>query len=254
MSESMLSHVEQRGVHSLTMDAGPNPLDQALMGAIRERLRMLSDSGAPPVLLSSSHPSLFCPGWDLKRLAAATRDEVGTVLEAFNGLILELFSYPAPTAAVVGGHAVAGGCLLAMACDLRIMASGRPRLGLAELNLGVPVPAGSLWMLQARLAGSAVEDLVLRGEGCAAERARDLGLVHRVALADEVAAVADRELRSLASKSSAAYAATKRLLYGQTWERMRAVAQAETEVFLDCWFDEDTQERIATVARGLATS
>jgi enoyl-CoA hydratase len=252
MSEAMLRLSEERGIHWLTMNSGPNLLDEGLMAALRDCLGKLREGGAPPILIASSHHNLFCPGWDLKRLTTADRPAVATVLGMFNDLILDLFSYPGPTAVAIGGHAVAGGCLLALACDLRIMATGRPRLGLAELNLGVPVPAGALLMLRARLGAATVEEVVLRGDGCAAERARELGLVYRAVTSDEVNGTTDRELRKLASKSSRAYAATKSFLYSGVWERIQAANGDGAAVFLDCWFDDETQRRIADVARSLS--
>jgi enoyl-CoA hydratase len=251
MTETLLRHTEEGGIHSLTMVAGPNPLHVPLMAALCDRVDQLRESGAPPILLSSSHPTLFSPGWDVKRLASADRSQVAEVLEGFDALILSLFSYPGATAAAIGGHAVAGGCLLALACDLRVMASGRPRLGLAELNLGIPVPAGAMWMMQARLSGPAVDSLVLHGEGCAADRARELGLVQRVVASERLNSTAEGELRKIGAKSRTAYAASKAFLYEQIWNRMRCAAHEEAEVFLGCWFEDETQQRIADVARSL---
>ena len=131
MPDNVLVHEENRGIHRLVMDHGPNALDPALMAALRDRLRDLGGSGAPAVILASSHPRLFCPGWDLKLLADADRDQVGEFLQEFNSLILELFSYPGPTAAAIGGHSVAAGCLLSLCCDLRVMATGQARQGLS---------------------------------------------------------------------------------------------------------------------------
>ncbi len=247
----MLRHSEERGVHTLTMDSGANALGQPLMAALQERMAALAENGAPPLLIASSHPTLFSPGWDLKRLISAGRDEVAAVLAAFDDLILTLFSYPGPTAAAISGHAVAGGCLLAMASDLRVMATGRPRLGLSELNLGVPVPAASLRVLRARLSAAALEEVVLRGEGCGAERARDLGLVHAAVAADQVATAVDARLRILASKPSRAYHATKEYLFGDMWSEMKRVSREAADEFLACWFEADTQQRIAETARSL---
>ena len=106
-------------------------------------------------------------------------------------LLLDLFLLPGPTAAAIGGHAVAAGCQLTARCDVRVMATGQARLGLSELNLGVPVPGASLRMLRSRLSSPAVDDLVFRGEGCTASRARELGLVHRTAPPEELLAVTD---------------------------------------------------------------
>ena len=251
MTEKLVRHMEDRGIHRVIMDDGANALDLPLLAALGERIARLRADGARPLLLASSHPSLFSPGWDLKVLAGATKQRVSEVLAAFNAVILELFSYPGPTAAAITGHAVAGGCLLAMACDLRVMASGRPRLGLAELNLGVPVPAPSLIMLRSRIGAGALDETVFAGDGWSAERARDLGMVHRVFSTEKVVIAADRELRKLGSKPARAYAATKEFLFKDAWRLMAASNPPDDDVFLDCWFDPATQNRITEVVRNL---
>ena len=251
MNRELVHHLEDRGVNRVIMDDGANALNLPLLAALRERISGLRADGARPLLLASSHPNLFCPGWDLKALADAPREQVGEVLSSFNSLILDLFSYPGPTAAAITGHAVAGGCLLAMACDLRVMASGRPRLGFAELNLGVPVPAASVRMLQSRLGISALDETVLGGDGCSAERARELAMVHQAISTEKVVIAADRELRKLGSKPPKAYAATKEFLFGDAWRMMAAADPAEDEIFLDCWFEAVTRDRISEVARSL---
>lgn len=244
MAHETLHRTDANGIHHLVMSDGPNALNLKLMGALSTALAELRDAGAPPVLLSSSHEMLFCPGWDLKQLAGVDRDEVSDSLSMFNRLIHELFSYPGPTGAAIQGHAVAGGCLLALCCDLRIMAVGRPRIGLSELNLGVPVPATSLVMLRERLAPNVVEELVVGGDGCNAERARELGVIHRISEPDLVVAKTERELARLASKPVPAFAATKRFLLADAWRRMSDSSPENDEAFLDCWFLPETQERI----------
>ena len=250
MADEALLREDVSGIHHLVMNDGPNALNTTLMDALSSALAELRDTGAPPVLLRSSHNVLFCPGWDLKRLVSADRVEVAAALGRFNRLVFDLFSYPGPTGAAIQGHAVAGGCLLALCCDLRIMAAGRPRIGLSELNLGVPVPASSLVMLRERLAVNVVEELVMGGDGCNAERARDQGVVHRIAEPGLVTAKTERELARLASKPAQAFAATKRFLLGESWRRMSEPSIADDETFLDCWFSPQTQERISgTVER-----
>jgi enoyl-CoA hydratase len=252
MADNVLKHEESRGLHHLTMDHGPNALDPPLMAALRERLDQLANNGAPAVVLSSSHPTLFCPGWDLKLLADADREAVGSFLQDFSSLILELFSYPGPTAAAIGGHSVAAGCLLSLSCDLRVMATGQARQGLSELNLGVPVPASSLRMLRARLSSPALDDLVFRGEGCTATRAQELGIVHRTAATADTLAVAEIELGKLAGRPRRAFIETKRFLFGAVWETMRQGSADEDAAFLDCWFEDETRERVANVASRLS--
>ena len=249
MADHILRHDENRGIHKLTMDHGANALDRPLMDALRQHIRGLAESGAPALVVASAHPSVFCPGWNLKLLAHAERDEVAAFLDTYNALISELFSYPGPTAASISGHAVAAGCLLSLCCDLRVMATGGSRLGLSELNLGVPVPWTSLQMLRARLNSPAVDELVFRGEGCTAERSRDLGIVHRIASRDDVTSLTEIEAGKLAGRPRRAFVEAKRMLLGEFWSSMKRPATEENEAFLDCWFEEETLDRI----RGVAT-
>lgn len=251
MTVETLLREETNGIHHLVMNDGPNALNAHLMDALSGALSELREKGAPPVLLRSSHEILYCPGWDLKDLVGAEREEVAVALNRFNRLIFDLFSYPGPTGTVITGHAVAGGCLLALCCDLRIMATGRPRIGLSELNLGVPVPASSLMMLRERLAANVVEELVVGGDGCNAERAKKLGIVFRTAEPDTALAEAERELARLAAKPKDAFAATKRFLLGESWRRMSRLNPDDDATFLDCWFTPEAQQRICGLVERL---
>ncbi len=226
------------------MNDGANALGPELMDALIGAISEFRQAGAPALLLTSAHESVFCPGWDLKRLAGAERDRVAAFLARFNRLIFDLFTYPGATGAAITGSAVGGGCLLAMCCDVRIMASGRSRIGMSELNLGVPVPATSLIMLTTRLTPGVVEEMVIRGEGMIAERAQGLGVVHKGAEPGEVVAATQSELARVASRSTAAFAATKRVLLGDGWRRMADRGPDDDRVFLDCWFSDATRNRI----------
>ena len=72
MADALLRHEEEKGVHRLTMKHGPNALDRPLMDALRTELRHLAGAGSPAVILASAHPTLFCPGWDLKLLVGGS--------------------------------------------------------------------------------------------------------------------------------------------------------------------------------------
>jgi enoyl-CoA hydratase/carnithine racemase len=251
MSEPIVRVIESRGSHRVVMSNGANALDLPLIEELRSAVGRLREGGAPPLALLSADGRLFSPGWDLKRLAHATRDEVERVLERFNDLILEVFSYPGPTLAAIAGHAIAGGCLLAASCDVVVMMSGRPRIGLSEVNLGVPVPAQCTRMLRARMSPQVAEELAFACDGLTAERALELGLVSTVAAADRMDSVVEQELATLAAKPRQAYMATKRFLYEEAWEQMMGQPAEDAAAFLDCWFSPETQERIHTLARSL---
>jgi enoyl-CoA hydratase len=138
-----------------------------------------------------------------------------------------------------------------MTCDLRLMAIGRPRVGLSEVNLGVPVPAGCVQMMRARLQPGVLEAMLLLGDGYPAQRAAELGVVHRAKAPEELEVTALAEIRRLASKPRTAYARSKAFALDDAWRRMRALGPDFDAAFLECWFEEATQQRVRAIAEDL---
>jgi len=239
----ILHRTADNGLAILTMRRGANALDVTLVQALLDAFADLREAGAPPVLLASGHPRIFSPGWDLKQLAGAGRGEVGAFLSLFNRLIRKVFSYPGPTAVAVSGHAVAGGCLLVAAFDLRLMARGRARIGLSELNLGVPVPAGAVHLLSARLGFETAAQVVRSASGYDADQAAALGLVQRATKSTRLRPLAERAAHGAGARPRQAYAVAKGFLYGGAWRVMKE-SEREDDLFLDCWFSDEGQQRI----------
>jgi enoyl-CoA hydratase/carnithine racemase len=228
---------------------GANAIDETLMDALEESLSASEAAGMPPLVLASVHPTVFCPGLDLRRLDGMPRDEFRVFLQRYNAMLRRLSLYPGPTVAALTGHAIAGGCLLALACDRRVMARAQVRLGLSEINLGIPLPAGSIAMLLALYPTRSVDQLVLEGDGFSGERAFELGLVERVADRDGVIEEACRLASHLGSRPRSAFATAKRFLRHGVAATMAVRDSAEIESFLDHWYSAETQDRIgATVA------
>ncbi len=250
-SSATLEVTVRERVRVLRLARGANALDLQLLDDLLQLLGGLEGEGAPALVLASAHPTVFCPGLDLKRLDGCQRAEVGEVMRRFNELLVRLVSYPGPTVAAIAGHAIAGGCLLAMACDRRVMTRSGARIGLSEINLGIPVPAGATAMLLALYPTRAVEQLVLEGDGFGGERALELGLVERIADRDGVVEEAVRLAHHLASRPVAAFAAAKYFLRQGLAATMRERDAAELERFLDCWFAPDTQDRIGALVASM---
>jgi len=231
----------------LHLSHGPNALDDALIGALESELARLHGAGAPPLVLASAHRTIFCPGLDLRKADGLSREAMRAFMVRFNTLLRRLVGYPGPTVAALAGHAIAGGCLMALACDRRVMAAWGARVGLSEINLGIPVPAGAVHMLVALYPTRTVEQLVLEGDGFPGERALEFGLVERLAEPEAVLAGAVEVAAHLASRPAAAFAAAKAFLRHDLVRVMEERDAAEGERFLDLWYDPTTQDRIGAV-------
>ena len=125
-------------VYQLTIEApGRNALGTALMTRLLEQIR--GAAGRP--LLVSGAGDTFSAGLDLKEVAALERAGMERFLGLLDDLVDALYGHPAPTVACVNGHAIAGGCILALCCDLRVARDDATvRIGLNEVPLGLEFP------------------------------------------------------------------------------------------------------------------
>jgi enoyl-CoA hydratase len=184
---------------------GKNALSTALM---RKTLAELQAARDAPVLLTGEGDA-FSAGLNLKEVASLDVEGMTTFLGVLEDLVLALYEHPAPVVAWVNGHAIAGGCVLSLCADVRVLTSREGvKVGLNEVALGLRFPPLTFAMIKARLTAPALERVILDGSLWSGEEAKRLGLVDIIGEASD----AERTLARLASHPREIYAATKLLL------------------------------------------
>jgi enoyl-CoA hydratase/carnithine racemase len=219
-------------MRELTIESpGKNALSTTVMEALRTRLE---EAGGEPLLLTGAG-DVFSAGLDLKEVAAiAGLEDTRRLIGALERLVEALFLYPGPTVALVNGHAIAGGCVLALCCDRRVMsARAGARMGLNEVALGLAFPPRTLAMIRAQLAAPKAERVMLGAELHDAGAAQALGLVDEVA--DDARAAAVARLEALARLPRDAYARAKAALRGTALALSRDDERRFEEETLPLW-------------------
>ncbi len=184
---------------------GKNSLSTALM---QRTLAEVRDAKDEPIFLTGDGDA-FSAGLNLKELSTLDVARMTTFLGTLEELVKALYEHPAPVVAWVNGHAIAGGCVLALCADMRVMTAREGvRIGLNEVALGLRFPPLTFAMVRARLTAPSLERVLLESALYEAADARALGLVDVVG--EE--AVARMMLSKLASHPRDIYAATKLLL------------------------------------------
>jgi Delta3-Delta2-enoyl-CoA isomerase len=201
--------------------------------------RALQGAGDEPLLLTGAG-DVFSAGLDLGEVASFDRVRAGRMLAALEGLVQALFDHPAPIVALVNGHAIAGGCILALCCDVRVATSNPAvRIGLNEVALGVEFPPRVMALVRYRLSPAAAERVVLGAQLLDPAAAREAGLVDQVSA--EAAAVARGRIDALARLPRTAYAAAKAALHRDALTVPDAEARRFEAESLPRWASEATR-------------
>ena len=233
-------------MRQLLLDApGKNALSSELMRSLRDQLR--SAAGEP--LLMTGAGDAFSAGLNLNEVRAFDLDGARTFIELLEALVVELYEYPGPLVALVNGHAIAGGCVMAMCCDHRVMsASESARIGLNETALGLPFPPRVLELARRRLAPPHRDRVLFGAQLHDARSALELGLV------DEIASNADdlarERLTALAAHPPSAYRFNKRALRAGTLDPSPKAIDAFEREGLPRWISTEVKHTVSALLEG----
>lgn len=245
--------IERQGALAvLRLDkARGNAIDETMVNELAAACAELTrDETLRGVLLASAHPKLFCPGLDLVSLVAYDRTGMERFMEAFSEALFALYTLEKPVIAALSGHAVAGGCILALAADMRLLRRGA-QIGLNEVKVGVPLPWGVAVLLRSSVSPGALTRIALLGRNFADEAAVVAGLADAVLEAAGFEAACLTQLQEFVDKQPHAVAATKRYLRASTLAEMRARDRELRAEWLDAWFSAETRGRIQQIVSGL---
>jgi enoyl-CoA hydratase/carnithine racemase len=249
----MSLHVERHGplaVLRLDKERG-NAIDEALTEALTTSiLEVGRDDTVRGVLLASANPKIFCPGLDLVALADYDAPSFSRFMARFAKMVWSLYGLGKPLVAAINGHAVAGGCILAMTADDRLLKRGAS-IGLNEIRIGVPLPWSVSVLIRATLPPTSWTDVALSGSNFSDEEAVRVGLAHAVADAADFEQTALARLSRLAEKDATAFAVTKRCLREGFLAEMTAQESYRTNEFIGAWFSAETRERRQKIVESL---
>ncbi|MFA5684211.1 MAG: enoyl-CoA hydratase/isomerase family protein [Lysobacteraceae bacterium] len=227
-----------------------NALDQALLEALDAAIVDSLAGGAQGLVLSGA-PGLFSAGLDVPSLLQLPgRAELEAAWRSFFAVCARLCACPVPTVAAITGHSPAGGAVLSLYCDYRVMAQGPYRIGLNEVQVGLIVPETIQYALRRLLGAHRAERLLVAGAMIEAGQARDIGLVDALAPVDEVVAQALAWLRGTLALPRSAMLRTRALARADLVAATGDGGSLDLAPFIEAWYGEETQSVLkALVAR-----
>lgn len=222
-----------------------NALDVELLQDLSARLGDLEGSGVEAVVLTGEH-EIFSAGIDLPRLLAEPPRYTARLVDDLEALLLAMIECPRPIVAAVNGHAIAGGLVLACACDYRLGVTEPMKLGLTELAVGIPFPPVALEVVRHALGQVTTRQLVLGAGLVASVQALEMGLVDEVVGREVLLERATEEAGRLAAVGAETFAITKRQLAAAPARHPDLRSAVEEREITTIWSSSAARERVRT--------
>lgn len=223
-----------------------NALNEQMVEEITANFQNLAAEGGINAVILTAEGPFFSFGFDIPEFLGYSKESFSEFVRKFTALYTYLFTYPKPVVAALNGHTIAGGCMLALACDYRIMVSGKAKISLNEITFGSSVFAGSVAMLKLLIGGKRAQEVLFRGSMFSAEEAMNIGLVDQVAYGD-LMEDAQRLAAELAAHNGRAFCSIKTLLRGPVAEKMRIREERSIRELVDIWYSKDTWSKLQRI-------
>lgn len=232
----------------IRLDNGvPNAISPQMVRELSAVLTGLKKDCRGAVLAGNA--KFFSMGFDLPALIALDRNGMSEFFFAFHQTVCDLYTLPCPTIAVMNGHAVAGGCILALACDFRYSGHDDLKLGLNEVKLGVPVPYITDCILRQIAGDRSATRMMFEGGFITASEASTMGLMDKLLTRETSESEAVKYLEGLAAFPESAMVAVKANRTMEIKNSFEMYAEEKNREFLDCWFSEPVRELLKAASK-----
>lgn len=249
MADDMVALSKNGPVATVTLQRPPA---NAMSIELTEQIALVfesvaNDPGVRAVILTGQGKS-FCAGLDLKIVPSFSEADQKRLLNALNRAFYSVYRCPVPVIGAINGHAIAGGLVLALACDWRIGADWPFLAGLTEVMVGIPYPVAAIEIAWQELSPRVARDLILFGKNITARSALECGVLDELVPTEQLTERATVKALQASKLPQIGFAKVKRQLRSGTLATIEA-AIAGNEPLLNEWLSEETTEAAAAVLK-----
>jgi|SRR5215469_8120112 len=249
----MLTKIEHDDIIELRLARPPvNALHHPLVRELNAAIEAAPKQGAKALVISGT-AGMYSAGLDVPYLLGLDRAAMERFWEDFFAMLKSVATSPIPTVAAITGHSPAGGAVIAIFCDHRIAAQGKFKIGLNEVQVGLPVPRVILAGLKRLVGRRQAERLAVRGLLVPPEEALAVGLIDQVVAPEEVVPKALEWCREVLKLPQAALYATRDTLREDYAGLFDALGPTTLKEMTAVWFSEETQRVLKDLVAQLAT-
>ncbi len=237
----MIEIIEHGNIHEIKLARPPvNALNFELLDALVNAVEAAPKNGASGLILSGGE-KVFSGGLDVPYLMSLDKAGLLRCWSRFFDAARALANSPVPVVAAIAGHNPAGGCVLALCCDYRVMARGPFRIGLNETQVGLMVPDCIQYLMRRIIGAQRAERLIVAGAMIESQEAHAIGLIDALAEPAEVLNTAITWLTATLALPSAPMLVTRKIARSDVMQALNTFQASDLEMFVQGWYSPDTQ-------------
>lgn len=224
-----------------------NAINEQVVSELRNVFRELALDTRVKAVILTGRGSFFSFGFDIPGFMDYPKEAFHRFIMSFSDLVQRIFVFPKPVIAALNGHTVAGGCVLAIACDRRVMVGGKAKIALNELTLGASVFTSIAEILKYTVGSRKAQLLLYTGKMNSAEEALALGLVDKVVSVEDINDAALGAAHELSGWDVFAFGSVKRLLRKDALDIIERDEESSISEFVDIWYFQNTRDKLRKI-------
>ena len=243
-----LQVTQRDGIAEVTYSRGKvNALNEPAVEQLSACFHKLAADPEVKAVIITGQGKFFSFGFDIPGFLSYSKEQFIGYLMKFTSFYLDLFLFEKPVVAALNGHTIAGGCMIAIACDCRLMVAGKARISLNEITFGSSVFAGSVEILKYQVGAKAAESILYSGAMYSAEEAKRLGLIDQICSEQSLMEEAVKTARDLGGKDGSAFRGIKYLLRRPVADEFAKRERDLILEFVDIWYSASTWKKIQEI-------
>ena len=234
--ETIIINRENPWVELTLSRSSANAINAFMLQELIEAFQEFSTDDKVRGVIITGNDNFFSAGLDVVEIYHYNKDELNNLWESFMTLTNTMTSFSKPLIAAISGHSPAGGCVLALTADYRIMSSGSFKIGLNEIPVGIIVPE-SIYNLYAYWLGRKnAYNAILDGKLFDPEEAKKIGLIDEIASPKKIMDIARTKMSTYISFNENAWRKSKLNCRSVLIKNSETTFEKNTTDFINQWW------------------
>jgi 3,2-trans-enoyl-CoA isomerase len=236
----------------LQLDRGrSNAINAEMVSELGQMVRSIENDDNIAGLILTGKEGFFSAGLDLIELYDYDEATIRKFWFDFLDLVRTMASFRKPMVAAISGHSPAGGCVLAICCDYRVMAEGKFIIGLNEVPVGIIVPQSIFQLYSFWLGTATAYRYMLEGKLMNTEEAFSSGLIDELVKPDSILHAAERRIQKYIQMDSTTWRQSKGNLRAELLSKLSADQSEMLDTMLKQWWSPSTRSILKTIIQNL---